>query len=185
MSQPKIVVLASGEGTTAEALNQKLPIYLVICNRPKAGIFARMSKLNIPCKLASTDEELSKLIYKTKPDLIVLLGYLRKVPPQIVRAYAGRMLNTHNGLLPETKGQYGLKTQEYVLASKLPEAGQTLHLVTENYDEGPVVAEHKIAVNPDDTPQSLLARVQVVEKQYIASDIINFMKQASIWPKSL
>ncbi len=176
MSQPRIVVLASGEGTTTEALSQRLPIKLVISNNPKAGVLQRMSKQGVSCRLARNDQELEELLDKAAPDLIVLLGYMKKIPAHLVQKYTGRMLNTHPGLLPATKGLYGLNVQKHVLKQKLPEAGQSLHVVTENYDEGPVIAEHKIAVNSDDTPESLFARAQTVEKQYLADDIRAFLE---------
>lgn len=118
-------------------------------------------------------------------DLIVQMGYMKRTGPDIVRAfgwqpgyssvYQAYLLNTHPGLLPETKGLYGELVQRHVLNKHLPYSGQTLHLVAEDYDDGPVIAEHKVAVEPDDTPESLFKRVQAIEKQMLPIDIQNFM----------
>ena len=85
------------------------------------------------------------------------------------------MLNTHPGLLPATKGLYGVHVQEAVLQQALPQAGQSLHMVAAGYDEGPTVFEHHVPINPSDTAEELFARVQLTEKAYIASDVAAFI----------
>lgn len=119
-------------------------------------------------------------------DLIALMGYMKKISPGLIEAFGwlphyksafeAQMLNTHPGLLPDTAGFYGLQIQEYVLDHRLPYSGQTLHAVSEEYDAGPVIAEHKVEVMTDDTPESLFARVQAIEKQYLPKDIEDFIK---------
>lgn len=119
-------------------------------------------------------------------DAICLMGYMKRIGPSLIHEfgwrsdysspYQARMLNTHPGLLPETKGLYGIKVQQYVLQQKLPYSGQTLHTVSENYDEGMPIAEHRVKVLPDDTPESLFERVQAVEKKYLPLDIDAFIK---------
>ncbi len=118
-------------------------------------------------------------------DLIASLGYMKKIGPHLVEAFGwlpeyksafqAKMVNTHPGLLPDTKAFYGENIQKYVLDHHLPYAGQTLHLVSEDYDEGPIIAEHKVPVRPDDTPESLFARVQTTEKRFLPRDIENFI----------
>ncbi|HEY5152414.1 MAG TPA: formyltransferase family protein [Candidatus Saccharimonadales bacterium] len=119
-------------------------------------------------------------------DLVALMGYMKRVGPNLIEAFGwlpeyasvfqARMVNTHPGLLPDTKAFYGLQIQQYVLDHHLPYAGQTLHAVSEDYDAGPVIAEHKVPVEPDDTPASLFERVQAVEKQYLPRDIEEFIE---------
>ena len=118
-------------------------------------------------------------------DLIALMGYMKRIGPQLIKAFGwqddytsmfqAQMVNTHPGLLPDTKGYYGANIQKYVLDNHLPYGGQTLHVVSEEYDAGPIIAEHKVPVEPDDTPDSLFARVQAVEKQYLPGDIEDFI----------
>jgi phosphoribosylglycinamide formyltransferase-1 len=119
-------------------------------------------------------------------DLIALMGYMKKIGPQLIAEFGwlpeyssifqARMANTHPGLLPDTKGFYGENIQKYVLEHHLPYGGQTLHVVAEEYDAGPVIAEHKVPVEPGDTSETLFARVQATEKQYLPKDIEDFIK---------
>jgi phosphoribosylglycinamide formyltransferase-1 len=119
-------------------------------------------------------------------DLVALMGYMKHVGPNLVQAFGwlpeytsvfqARMVNTHPGLLPDTKAFYGEQIQQYVLERHLPYAGQTLHAVSEKYDDGPIIAEHKVPVKPDDTAASLFTRVQEVEKKYLPGDIEAFIK---------
>jgi len=118
-------------------------------------------------------------------DLIASLGYMKRIGPNLVQAFGwqpeytsafqARMVNTHPGLLPDTKALYGENIQKYVLDHHLPYAGQTLHLVSEEYDDGPVLAEHKVPVEPGDTSETLFARVQAVEKKFLPKDIEDFI----------
>ena len=119
-------------------------------------------------------------------DLVASMGYMKKIGPNLIQAFGwlpeyssvfqARMVNTHPGLLPDTKAMYGLQIQQYVLDNKLPYGGQTLHVVSEEYDAGPIIAEHKVPVEPGDTAESLFARVQAVEKKHLPKDIEDFIK---------
>lgn len=184
---------------------------LVICSRQNAGVFQRIADLNAKyglhidcilinhqthpadltenvgrgCQTAGEEAGILAALLAGNFDLIALMGYMKKVGPNLVSAfgwqsqynslYQARMLNTHPGILPDTKSMYGQQIQEYVLDHHLPYGGQTLHVVAEEYDEGPIVAEHKVPVQPDDTPESLFARVQDVEKEYLPRDIEDFI----------
>ena len=90
--------------------------------------------------------------------------------------FQAMLVNTHPGLLPDTKGFYGENIQKYVLEHHLPYGGQTFHVVSEEYDAGPIIAEHKVPVEPGDTSESLFARVQATEKKYLPHDIEDFIK---------
>lgn len=214
-----IAVLASGEGTTAEAFiragaegNIDVNVGLVICNNAKAGVFGRVEALCEEYGLAiqsahingvthpavpnetlkpgaqtqAEETAILELLKAGKYDLIVLMGYMKRIGPKLVREfgwkpeytspYKAMMLNTHPGLLPETKGLYGLLVQEHVLKNNLPFGGQTLHIVAEDYDDGPTVAEHKVATKLGDTPDSLFDRVKAAEKQYLPGDIDTFIR---------
>jgi phosphoribosylglycinamide formyltransferase 1 len=216
---PRIAILASGEGTTAEAFIEagakgliNAQVSLIICNNQDAGIFNKISDLNKKYGLDIKTLHVSKKNYpaaaseKLNPgqqtaaeenailealkqgnfDLIVLMGYMKKIGPRLVAEFGWRasykspyqavMLNTHPGLLPATKGLYGIYVQEYVLKNKLPYGGQTLHVVAEDYDEGPVIAEHKVTVHKGDTPESLFDSVKAIEKKFLPKDIDNFIK---------
>jgi len=216
--KPRIAVLASGGGTTAEAFIQAgqngeitSQVGLVICSRQDAGILQRVKDLNAEFGL---NIESIVINNKTHPaaagetvikghqtlaeeaailealeagnfDLIASMGYMKLNGLSLVKAfgwlpsyssmYQAMMVNTHPGLLPDTKAFYGEQIQRYVLDKGLPYGGQTLHLTAENYDDGPVIAEHRVPVEPGDTSESLFARVQAVEKHFLPLDIEAFV----------
>ena len=216
--KPRIAILASGEGTTAEAFIRacqsgkvSCEVGLVICNRRNAGIFGRIADLNaefgleIPCELInsathppdagetvrrgwqtqSEETAILDVLLHGKYDLIVQMGYMKHTGPRIVRTfgwrpeyksiYQARLVNTHPGLLPQTEGMHGDQIQQFVLDKGLKYGGQTLHVVADGYDDGPVVAEHRVAVEPGDTAGSLYARVQAAEKKHLPQDIEDFI----------
>jgi len=196
---------------TAIQQNLNYSVKLVIVSRAKAGIFARIENLNkefglnIRCQLinhqthpapageivergqqtAAEEQAIIDALEAAQIDLIVLMGYMKRVGPKLVQRYGwhadytnpfqAKMLNTHPGLLPETKGLYGELVQKHVLERNLPFSGQTLHVVAEEYDEGPVVAEHAVRAEPDDTVETLFARVQQAEKQFLPLNLDTFL----------
>jgi len=99
--------------------------------------------------------------------LIVLAGYLRKIPPRVIRAYRDRIVNIHPALLPDFggKGMYGMNVHKAVLESGAKESGVSIHIVDEEYDRGRIIAQRRIPVMKDDTPDSLAARVLKLEHQ--------------------
>lgn len=207
MDRPNITILASGEGTTAEAVitacaeeRVDYMVSLVIASKEDAGICKRVSELNkkyglqIECRVALNDDQIQQALDSHRPNLIALMGYMKKIGPQLVQKYGWRpeysdatqamMLNTHPGLLPATKGMYGINVQRYVIESGLPHGGQALHVVSENYDEGPIVAEHKVAVETNDTPEKLFEKVKAAEKQHLPTDINKFLAKRQLYLKA-
>ena len=131
------------------------------------------------------ETEIQKTLEDAGVDLISLMGYMKKIGPNLVHRFGWKeeyespfqamMVNTHPGLLPDTKALFGANIQQYVLDNHLPYGGQTLHIVGEEYDDGPVVAEHKVEVIGGDTADSLFERVQKAEKQFLPGDIEQFI----------
>ncbi len=109
-----------------------------------------------------------------KVDLLVLAGYLKLVPAGVVAAYRGRIMNTHPSLLPAFggKGMYGERVHRAVLASGARESGVTIHLVDEAYDRGPILAQRRVPVLQDDTPERLAARVLEAEHQLLPAAVL-------------
>ena len=115
------------------------------------------------------------------------MGYMKKIGARLVNEfgwrpeyssiYQAKLLNTHPGLLPETKSLYGIHVQEHVLSHHLTYGGQTMHIVAKDYDDGPIVAEHKVKVEFKDSPASLFERVQKTEKKYLPLDVASFIKK--------
>jgi phosphoribosylglycinamide formyltransferase 1 len=147
---------------------------VVICNNSRAQVLERARDAGIPTRHLSShtrpsEEALDDAILKTmrehEVNLIVLAGYMRKLGPRTLAHYRGRVLNIHPALLPKFggPGMYGARVHEAVIAAKEEESGVTIHVVTEEYDQGPIVAQSRIPVLPNDTAESLAARIREVE----------------------
>jgi phosphoribosylglycinamide formyltransferase-1 len=151
-------------------------IVLVISNNRKAYALERARNHQIETLVISEAEfdsetafarELLRQLAARSIGLICLAGYLKKMPNDVIRAHRNRILNIHPALLPKFggKGMYGIHVHEAVLAAGEKETGVTVHLVDEVYDNGRIVAQRKVPVNPDDTPESLQQRVLEIEHQ--------------------
>ncbi len=168
----KAVVLISGAGSNLQALlDAKLPMdfSLVISNRPEAAGLAKAQAAGIETlaldhrQFASRDAfdaELVRVIEPLKPDWVILAGFMRRLTPTFVRAFSDRLLNIHPSLLPKYPG---LDTYERALAAGDSQVGSTVHLVTEDVDQGPILAQVAVDIEKGDTASSLKAKVQQVE----------------------
>jgi phosphoribosylglycinamide formyltransferase-1 len=169
-------VLASGRGSNLQALidyfadspRSSVEIRLVASNRQNAQALERARAASIPASAfnAGDDgEELMSLLEQHGIDLLVLAGYMKRIPPRVVSAYHGRIVNVHPGLLPEFggEGMYGSHVHAAVIASGAKTTGVTVHLVDDEFDHGPVVAQWRIAVREKETAESLAERVLEVE----------------------
>ena len=188
--EPLIIgVLASGRGSNCAALLHRIEedeipakIAAVISNNHEAGVLQIARDHNIPAyyiernQFETGDEfcqALENIFDQHKINFIVLAGYLRKVPPRIIRRFANRILNIHPALLPDFggKGMYGHVVHEAVLKSGSTVSGATIHLVDEEYDHGPIVLKREVPVLPNDTPDILAARVLQVEHRIYAEAV--------------
>jgi phosphoribosylglycinamide formyltransferase-1 len=173
----RIAVLASGRGSNMQAIidhfdnlarERVAKVVLVASNKPDSPALVRAATASIDiAHFDSADDgsQLLGLLQKSRVDLVVLAGYLKRIPSMVTRAYSGRMLNIHPALLPAFggEGMYGSRVHEAVIASGTRETGVTVHLVDDEYDRGPIVAQWRLPVKPSDTPASLAARVLNVE----------------------
>ena len=112
-------------------------------------------------------EQILGILSRSEIDLMVLAGYMRKIQKEVLQAYEGRIINIHPSLLPKFggKGMYGIAVHEAVLAAGESKTGATVHLVTENYDEGPILAQREVAVLKSDSAETLRARVLKAEHE--------------------
>ena len=124
-------------------------------------------------------EGLMDILKRAETDLVVLAGYMKLVPPQVVAAYQGRMLNIHPALLPKFggKGFYGMRVHEALIAAGDTESGATVHFVDAEYDRGPTFMQRTVPVLPGDTPESLRTRVLAVEHELLPDAIAKFASQ--------
>lgn len=170
----RVAVLASGGGTNLQALldacGRGVPasVALVLSNNPSAGALARAAKVAVPSIVLADPADGTALLGHLREhdiDLVVLAGYLKLVPPDVVLAFDRRMINIHPALLPAFggAGMYGERVHRAVLESGATVSGATVHLVDTEYDRGPIVAQWPVPVLAGDTPETLAARVLRVE----------------------
>ena len=180
MISPRIVVLASGEGATLQAIMEACNVVLVISNNSDSGALRRARQFNVPGivvgKTAQPDLDMLAILESSGADLVVLAGYLQKVGKLTLKAYQGRIINTHPSLLPKHggKGMYGRRVHQAVLDSGDTETGVTIHHVTNDYDTGDIIAQCVVPVMPGDTVTSIEERVKKVEKRMICEVIQNW-----------
>ena len=173
----RIAVLASGRGSNLQAIidhfdnlarERIAKVVLVASNRADSPALIRAATASIDIAhfdAGDDGSDLLGLLRKSRVDLVVLAGYMKRIPPKVTREYTGRIMNIHPALLPAFggEGMYGARVHEAVIASGAKESGVTVHLVDDEYDRGPVVAQWRVPVEPSDTPDSLAARVLAVE----------------------
>jgi phosphoribosylglycinamide formyltransferase 1 len=179
----RIAVAISGRGSNLEALHQALKsgaaakIEVVISDRRDAGglELARSWGLSTEVLPSPTDGAVwLALLRRYAVDLVVLAGYVKLVPANVIAAYRGRILNVHPALLPAFGGQgmYGRRVHEAVLASGVHETGATVHLVDEAYDHGATLAQARVPVLPGDNAERLAARVLEVEHRLLPAVVL-------------
>ena len=174
----RTVICVSGGGTNLQAILDAIDagkvtnteVIAVISNNPGAKALERaknhgisgicMSPKDYPDRAAYNDAFTEKMC-ELSPDLIVLAGFLVKIPEQMVAKFSGRIINIHPSLIPSFcgVGYYGLKVHEKALERGVKVTGATVHFVNEGMDEGPIIAQKAVCVEDDDTPEILQRRV--------------------------
>ena len=172
----KIAILISGRGTNMQAIvESQLPheICGVISNNPSAAGLSFAKAQNIDAYVInhrdhpdreSFDKALGNTIAALQPDIIVLAGFMRILTTDLITRFAGKIINIHPSLLPAFRG---LDTHQRAITEGVKLHGCTVHFVTPNLDEGPIIAQAALCVRPDDTPQSLADRVLTLEHEIL------------------
>lgn len=171
-----LAIFASGSGSNAEniiryfAEKPGFRVKKVYCNVPDAYVLERAKKYNVPTQVFNRAEFrnpdiILRQLQEEGTDFIILAGFLWLVPACITSAYPNRIVNIHPALLPAYggKGMYGHHVHEAVLAAGEKESGITIHYVNEHYDSGDIIFQATCPVLPDDTPDTLAARVHELE----------------------
>lgn len=171
-----VCVLASGGGSNLQALLDALGtdaparVTRVVSNRSGAGALERAGRAGVAAVVLDDPADPGEVGAAVgDADLVVLAGYLKLVPPEIVARFRWRLVNIHPALLPAFggAGMYGRRVHEAVLASGARITGVTVHYVDEQYDRGPIVAQWPVPVRAGDTPDTLAARVLAIEHQLL------------------
>jgi len=179
----RVAVFASGSGTDLQALldvcygDAPAGIVLVVSNRIDARALDRARSANVVTAVLDDSQDgaqINSLLEQHEIDLVVCAGYLKLIPAETVRAYPGKIINIHPALLPGFggPGMYGMRVHEAVLASGATVSGATVHLVTEEFDRGTIVAQWPVPVRADDSPESLADRVLAVEHRLLPAVVL-------------
>lgn len=174
----KIVLFASGSGTNAENIIKFFEtkdtgtVVSVFTNNPNAKVIERAKKHQVPVEIFAKAElfenKILQILKGFQPDLIVLAGFLLKLPESIIEAYPNKIINIHPALLPKYggKGMYGMNVHKAVVENEEKETGITIHYVNENYDEGNIIFQKKVTVLITDTPEIVAEKIHELEQQY-------------------
>lgn len=184
-----ITIFASGAGSNAQKIidhfegNTKAKVSLIVCNNANAGVLTIAAKENIPTLLI--EKEKFRLtgyveeIRKQSTDLIVLAGFLWKIPPILINAFTHRIINIHPALLPAYggKGMYGGAVHAAVIAANEKRSGITIHYVDEKYDHGETIFQAPCNIDDKETPESLAQKIHLLEHEHYPDIIEKILEQ--------
>ena len=188
-----LVFFASGSGTNFQSVIDAIEsgqiqarISGLITNRPEAGAIKRAQEHDIPAYVIDPsapdfEQKLLNLLSELNPDLIVLAGYLKKIPTGIIKNYSGKIINIHPSLLPKYggKGYYGMNVHRAVLENKENVSGCTVHFVNEIYDNGQIIEQIEVPVSSTDSPESLAKKILRREHELLPNTIQKLLTQTS------
>lgn len=164
-----IAILASGEGTNAENIIrffEKRHNFIIISNKSNAKVLNRARILNVESFIINNN--LSEILKMNCIDFIILAGYTKLIPKEIIDEYKNKIVNIHPSLLPKYggKGMYGMNVHKAVVKNMESLSGITIHYVDERYDEGQIIEQHSCEVLFCDTPETLSKKISQLEKEY-------------------
>lgn len=174
-----IAIFASGTGTNAENIiryfkaSADIQVRLVISSRRDAQVIERAQKLGVPVRVIQKqefkyEENVLPLLRQYHIDLIVLAGFLLFVPEYLTEAFPNSIINIHPSLLPKYggKGMYGMHVHEAVKENNEKESGITIHHVSQEYDQGQIIAQFSTPLEPSDTPEEIAQKVHALEYKH-------------------
>ncbi|MCL6267349.1 phosphoribosylglycinamide formyltransferase [Flagellimonas myxillae] len=186
----QLVILASGSGSNAENIityfeeRKTAKVAAVFTNKRTAQVLDRCERLGIPAysfnrEAFSGSNNLLQVIQGLAPDLIVLAGFLWKIPESFIQAFPNEIINIHPALLPKYggKGMYGSKVHQAVRENEEEETGITIHHVNANYDEGSIIFQAKTALTANDTPDTIAQKVHQLEYEHFPKVIEKLLQQ--------
>ncbi|QCX02423.1 phosphoribosylglycinamide formyltransferase [Aggregatimonas sangjinii] len=189
----RIVLFASGSGSNVENIirhfqhNDFVTVTAVLTNKSDAKVLERCKRLNISAlyfnkNAFSAQGCLLDVLEGLQPDLIVLAGFLLKVPQNLIMNFPNKIINIHPALLPKYggKGMYGSHVHQAVKDNKDTETGITIHYVNENYDEGAIIHQAKTAIAPQDTVADITRKVHELEFEHFPKVIEKLLASPNI-----
>ena len=184
-----VAIFASGEGTNAENLftyfanDTRIKIKLIVTNKNDAGIVAKAEKYKKTVQIVSKQalenytQQLIEFLKLENINLIILAGFLLKIPSEFVTAFPNKIINIHPSLLPKYggKGMYGNNVHQAVLKNNESESGITIHFVNEEYDKGEIILQAKCDVTINDTVETLANKIKKLEFSNLPKAIERFL----------
>lgn len=183
METKRIAIFASGGGSNAIKLldyfenSASVEVVLLLTNNENAGVLEKttdhVDQLIINNKGANDGAFLTETMQELGVDYIVLAGYLRKIPAELIHAFPHHIINIHPALLPKYggKGMYGMKVHNAVFENKEKQSGITIHVVNEVYDEGKIIAQHTVDLGDDDSPEQIKKKVLEIEHKFFSKEV--------------
>lgn len=178
-AQKRVAIFVSGTGTNCENIiryfagSEVVNIALVVSNKADAPALEKARRLGVPTEVVSKSQLsdssfMLSLLRERDIHFIVLAGFLLMIPNYLIAAYPRRIINLHPSLLPKFggKGMYGHHVHEAVKAAGETETGMTVHYVTGECDGGEIIAQYKTAISPEDTPEDIAAKENLLEMRY-------------------
>ena len=180
----RIAIFASGSGSNAENIiryfsdNKSVKVVLVLSNKSRSGVLIRAQLHNIPTFIFTKNDlnECSKVhdvLKDHNASMLVLAGFLLKIPLYMIKAYPNSILNIHPALLPKYggKGMYGMNVHKAVVENNEQKSGITIHYVNENYDEGAIIFQATCDIEDQDLPEDVRTKVRALELCHFPSVI--------------
>lgn len=181
MAKTNVAVFASGNGSNAENIirffnkteNDPVRVAVVVCNKKDAYVVTRAHALSVPVEIITKDQLsdsnfILSLMCRYQICFIALAGFLLMIPPFLIEAYPDRIVNIHPSLLPKFggRGMYGHRVHEAVIAASEKETGITIHIVSKVCDQGQIVFQTSVKVQPHDTPDDVERKIHELEQAY-------------------
>jgi phosphoribosylglycinamide formyltransferase-1 len=185
----RLVIFASGAGSNAQKIidyfkeKTTAEIVLIVSNNPKAGVIEIAAKENIPVLIIEKNQfkesgYLEK-IKKSNPDLIILAGFLWKIPQVLIQSFPHKIINIHPALLPAYggKGMYGNAVHMAVVTAGEKESGITIHFVDEKYDHGETIFQAKCSLSEDENAETLAEKIHHLEHEFYSQTIEGLLRE--------
>ncbi|RRO15298.1 phosphoribosylglycinamide formyltransferase [Flavobacteriaceae bacterium 14752] len=178
-----LVIFASGNGSNALNIiqyfktNSRVEVKAVFCNNPNAKVLDKAKKEKVDTfvfdKTKLYNGDVLNKLEDLSPDLIILAGFLLKIPESIIKAYDRKIINVHPSLLPKYggKGMYGDHVHRAVLQNRESESGISIHYVNAIYDDGQIIAQFKTPLEVNDDINALKAKIKALEQQHFPETI--------------
>lgn len=186
-----LIIFASGKGSNAQAIidyfryTNSVKVSLIVSNKPDAGVLDIAEREGIPALVINrqsfADEALAAQLEAYRPTLIILAGFLWKIPDYLTSAFRNKIINIHPALLPEFggKGMYGMHVHQAVIAAGKKESGITIHYVDEVYDHGAIIMQARCSIGAGQRPEQLAASIHQLEHFYFPRTIEYLLQQAT------